>query len=263
MGEELIEGGKYLQALENQFNPELKEARKMYSFQLIEKALEFFELHDYIDKIVEVIIFDAVISNGDRHQENWAFINHITLLPKSIKDLEGAVKEGKLQKFPQWIQAIYKRLYDFEKKEMLPETKALQLYLQKTKCFAPIYDSGSSLGRELSEEKIQALLKDEQQFEAYLRRGNSEIHWDNNKLNHFELIAKLLESSYSEIVCNTVKRIELQFNQLQFEKMVLEVDSEVPENFKNYKLTEGRKRLIIKIIASRIQRLKSLCDERV
>ncbi len=262
-GEELIEGGKYLQALENRFNPELKEARKMYSFQLIEHALTEFKLHDYIDRIVEVIIFDAVISNGDRHQENWAFVSELTLITGGLKEFEDAVKKDEHLTLPKWMLKIFGQIIDYEKKELKSEVKAAHLYLQKVKGFAPIYDSGSSLGRELSEEKIQTLLKDEQQFQAYLRRGNSEIHWDNSKLNHFDLIAKLLESSYSEIVCVTINRILERFNESNFEKMMMVIDNEVPEIFKNYKLPEARKRLIIKIITSRIQRLKSLCDERV
>lgn len=264
-GEELIEGGKYLQALENQFNPELKEARKMYSFQLIENALTEFKLHDYLDKIIEVIVFDAVISNGDRHQENWAFISAISFIPATMKEMENVLQSGQMEHLPKWIREnrFFKRVFDYEKKEIKPEARLVQLYMQQVKGFAPIYDSGSSLGRELSEEKIQTLLSDEKQFEAYLRRGSSEIHWENGKLNHFDLITKLLESSYSEIVCNTVKRIDEQFNEHSLKKIVMEVDDSVPENFKNYKLSEGRKRLIIKIITSRIQRLKSLCNERV
>ena len=47
--EELIEGGKYLQARENNFTPEIKDARKLHSFQLIEKTFSDFELNDYIE----------------------------------------------------------------------------------------------------------------------------------------------------------------------------------------------------------------------
>lgn len=54
--------------------------------------------------------------------------------------------------------------------------------------FAPIYDSGSSLGREKEDEKITQILKDNIMMEAFIRRGESEIHWEGEKLNHFELI---------------------------------------------------------------------------
>ena len=59
--EELIEGGKYLQAYENSFNPELKESRELYSLQLIENSLEKFKLGEYMEQIIEIIIFDSII----------------------------------------------------------------------------------------------------------------------------------------------------------------------------------------------------------
>ncbi|MDE0561945.1 hypothetical protein OU792_18250, partial [Algoriphagus sp. NF] len=78
--EELVEGGKYLQAFDQQFKPEDTASRNRYDFQLIINSFRSFQLEAHLSKIVEMLIFDALIGNSDRHQENWAFITEPTEL---------------------------------------------------------------------------------------------------------------------------------------------------------------------------------------
>ncbi len=261
--EELIEGGKYLQAYENKFTPDVKATRSLYSFQLIEKALETFKLNNYIEHIIEIIIFDSLIGNGDRHQENWAFINQITLTTSSIIEIEKSVKHGTFENLPRIIKWIYKRLFDFDKMEMNAEGNAVKLYWQKTKDFAPIYDSGSSLGRELTEEKVNSMLANETELTSYLNRGVSEIHWEQAKLNHFDLITRLHDSAYNETVCKILERVISKFDSQAIENIITHIDDNVPLNLIQYKLNEARKRLILKLVNLRFLRIKSLHDERV
>jgi hypothetical protein len=262
-GEELIEGGKYLQADENKFNPDVKAARSLYSFQLIEKALGSFKLSDYIEHIIEIIIFDSLIGNGDRHQENWAFINQITSIRRSFNEMEKDVKEDGFEKFPRLLKWIISWGIDLKKREMKPQVKIAKLFMQKTKDFAPIYDSGSSLGRELTEEKVNSMLANETELTAYLNRGVSEIHWEQEKLNHFDLITKLHGSAYNEIVCKIIDRVISKYNSEKIERIITHIDDEVPLNFQQYKLNAARKRLILKMITLRFERIKSLHHERV
>jgi hypothetical protein len=174
---------------------------------------------------------------------------------------------NKFEALPKWVQKFFRTTYnfyiDFEKRQVRPEGKVVQLYLNKVKGFAPIYDSGSSLARELSEKRVDILLSDEQQFNAYVDRGTCEIHWGNEKINHFDMIATLLESSYAEITAKSMERAINLFITNDLEQIVNEVDRGVPEKLKHFKLTESRKRLIIKLVTSRIHILKSLFDERV
>jgi len=135
--------------------------------------------------------------------------------------------------------------------------------LQKTKNFAPIYDSGSSLGRELTDAKVENMLKDDEQLYAYLHRGTSEIHWHEEKLNHFDLIYQLLATSYAEVILNTIKRVIEKFDNIELEKLIYEIDSSVPKNCNRFKLTEPRKRLMVKLVTLRFEALKSLYNERV
>ena len=84
-GEDLVEGVRYLQGFSRNYNPDDKSHRTMYTFQLIEQALRAAKLGDEMAYIIELIVFDALIGNGDRHQENWAFINRQELLLEVIE----------------------------------------------------------------------------------------------------------------------------------------------------------------------------------
>jgi len=262
-GEELIEGGKYLQAYENRFNPEVKDGRNLYSFQLIEKALIKFKLNDYMEHIIEIIIFDSIIGNGDRHQENWAFINQITMTTSLLVEVEKSVKQGTFEKMPGFIKWVYKRFVDFEKKKMKPEATAAKLILQNTKGFAPIYDSGSSLGRELTDEKVKSMLTNDLEIESYINRGVSEIHWEQEKLNHFELIEKLLMSSYKEVTLKIISRVVSKFDNKIINEILTTIDKDVSSLTEKYKLKTERKQLILKLITLRFERLKKIHSERI
>ncbi len=262
-GEELIEGGKYLQAHENKFTPDVKSARSLYSFQLIEMALKTFNLSNYIEQIIELIIFDSLIGNGDRHQENWAFINEITLTTQVINGIEEDVKKGSHEKFPKFLKFLVRRLLDKQNKSLKPEVKAVNLYLQKSKGFAPIYDNGSSLGRELTDEKVGRMLENEIELTSYLQRGVSEIHWEQEKLNHFDLIIRLHESAYHETVCKILARVISKYDAKVIEHIIDHVDDNVPSNLRQYKLNTARKRLILKMITLRFENVKKLHNERV
>jgi hypothetical protein len=226
--EELVEGLRYLQAYDNTFNPEETSLRKLYSFQLIEKTFLQFRLDNFMKGIVETIIFDAIIGNSDRHQENWAFITE-----------------------NYWPSEIFKQ-FDH-----------IFLNFRTPKLMAPIYDNGSSLGRELSEEKVAQLLYNAFHFEKYIDRGTSEIHWNDRKINHFDLISHLLQSHYLAIVEEVMKKVDLKFHERNIALIVDEIDNLVPPAHSQYTIPAPRKRLIIKMICARVIRLKRLLNERI
>jgi hypothetical protein len=258
--ETLTEGGQYLRAYDNTFDPETKDGSNLYSFQLIENTLKEFKLSEHIEDIIELIIFDSIIGNGDRHLENWAFINKQTFLSQGLKEIERDFKTG-LYKIPKLLQKL---IIDTKKKEVKLELKGVALRGQQTKAFAPIFDNGSSLGRELDAEKIDRMLKNEQELLAYVNRGVSEIHWNSDKVKHIELIKKLLESSYSEITVKIIKRVIEQYDAKRIESIVMNIDSPIPAGkYEKYKLPDNRKLLILKLLTLRIEKLKLLLDERL
>lgn len=261
--EELIEGIKYLQAYDNTFNPENVKQRNVYTFQLIEKALKQFNLGAFLRDIIEIIVFDAIIGNSDRHQENWALINEYTVVSKSLTMVEKEVREKGFEKLPKFIKRIYKRFVDQEKNQFNFEGTKAKLTFHKPKSASPIYDNGSSLGRELTESKVTQLLQNQKELNIYINRGTSEIHWENAKLDHFSLIKKILDSSHGEVARDVLRRVLYLYDETKIATIVNGIDNLVPESLSYYKLPDDRKQLIIKMITLRVEKLKELGNERI
>src|SRR4029078_3439529 len=123
-------------------------------------------------------------------QENWAVISRQVL----ITDLMAEIEKDETIKLSNWFKNLFKWLKKTtdekkDKGEKIPK----MLYRTEMK-FSPIYDSGSSMGRELLDDKVDLILNNEAELNRYIERGTSEIHWNNKKVNHFELINHLLQS---------------------------------------------------------------------
>ena len=262
--EELIEGVKYLQAFAPTYDPALKEHQNRYTFDLIKNSLKRAELKNYMDGIVEIIVFDALIGNGDRHQENWAFINKSLPMHEAIEKMENEDAMSKFNRFFRWLFKWLKKYTAQIHKESKEKGKKMpsQLYISQVR-IAPIYDSGSSLGRELLDDRVDKFLKSDDELNKYIDKGSAEIHWENKKLSHFELIQKLIHSGYNETVERIINRVLKKWNGPEIEQMVQDIDNLVPESHIMYKIPDSRKRLIFKIITLRRHRLEALINERV
>ncbi|WP_295116426.1 hypothetical protein [uncultured Chitinophaga sp.] len=230
-----MEGIRFIQGAYPEYEPDNKEHRKLYTFQAIEGALSKFRLSGFCRNLVETIVFDAIIGNGDRHQENWGIIMDHSGIRKALDRLRT-------------LSATQLNSLDMES---LYDTGV---------AFAPIYDSGSSLGRELTEERIGALIESPLMMETYLKRGQAEIHWNEKKLSHFELVRELLNSDYKAIITNRLSSIfNCEYSDF-IRGTLIDIDSKVPDSFSEYKIPESRKDFICKLIVSRIEILKQLID---
>jgi hypothetical protein len=258
--EELIEIGKYLQAFDNTFSPEDRKLRHQYTFQLIEGALQVFDLSNFIDKFLEVLVFDALIGNGDRHQENWAFIRTATILTDTLNEIESSLNTSDFEKLPAWFKKIIGLglLKNGDKSKLSPEATLIKLRAGKNLRFAPIYDSGSSLCRECTDEKIESMLKNDTELEAYLNRGQSEIHWEQEKVNHFELLKRISTTTYAANLNPIIKKVIDNYNASALEWVLNTMDVNVPEEFSSVKIPENRKKIIIKLVSLRSQKLREL-----
>jgi hypothetical protein len=247
----LTEGKAYLTGINPMYNPETD--KKEYTFQFISKALNEFGLDSYLLNLVDVIVFDSLIGNSDRHQENWAFIGNFDAI---IKALEHQIKNEKF-----WNKLLY-----ILARFVLKETRKFNLTRSKlyidslaTNKFSPIYDSGCCLGRELEDERVEKMLKDGKMIESYVKKGVSEIHWEGTekKQNHFELV-KLLKEQFGERINNTIIRIDelSDFNQIR--EIIFNIDNNLPAELSNFKLPNNRKELMIKLISLRIKKLKEI-----
>ncbi len=54
------------------------------------------------------------------------------------------------------------------------------------------------------------MLKDRIQFEAYINRGKSEIHWEGKKgkLKHFDLIKRISDNGFQDMVLEIIKALK-------------------------------------------------------
>lgn len=248
--EELIEVAKYLQAFSPNYNPTIKEHQTWYTFQLIENSLERVKQKGAMNAVVEVMVLDALIGNSDRHQENMAFISTRHLISELVKEAENQKLEleGWGNRFVMRLLKILAKETDKLKLAGRPIPKSL--YKQSLH-FSPIYDSGSSLGRELIEEKLNRLLQNKPELEAYINRGKSEIHWEGLKLNHFELLQRLKGTNYRNALVDVIRRLQSKWDFEKIEKLVMQVDAMLPETHAQFAIPLNRKQVILKIITSR------------
>jgi hypothetical protein len=251
----LTEGKTYLTGFNPQYNPE--KDKKDYTFQFISSALKRFSLEEYIKNIIEIIVFDSIIGNSDRHQENWGIITKHKIInqEKLEKKLVSKVEE---RSFYRKIRRLTRKFFTDEniKSESIINNQNSNVKLEIKYQLAPIYDSGCCLGREHLDDRVVKMLGDSQMIEAYVRKGQSEIHWEGNakKKNHFELIELLLENYPSETT-NFISRVKEKYNSDEIKAIIENIDMNIPKDLINFKLSETRKQLMFKVVTLRIGKL--------
>jgi hypothetical protein len=243
----LTEGKSYLTGFNSKYNPD--KDKSDYTYQFICEALDEFQLHNYIRNILEIIVFDTIIGNSDRHQENWGIITNYQEIFDNLK------KEIESKDSNNWKKFVSK----------LNRLIAIGLFIKNTlrlktnlipNVFAPIYDSGCCLGREHPDEKIRKMLNDSQMLNSYISKGESEIHWKGipKKRTHFELI-ELLINQERDLLKLYIKRVKENYNPEDIRKTINNIDLNLPVALSNFKLSDDRKKLMFKLITLRIEKL--------
>lgn len=210
--EELIHGGDLLSEIKPTYD---RKKGTDHSVQLIIKALR--ELIDDVSLYREFfrqLVFDALIGNSDRHQDNWG------------------VKS-------EWLDD------DVERFTMLPA-----------------FDNGTSLGRELTEDKIQSCLRNPIELEAFINRGTAHVRWEGAEgalehLRHEELMRRHLEAfpksraTFGQII---------EFDEAALKRAIRRVcllSRSRPQSVP-VALSEEREEFIIRVILRRRERLRNL-----
>ena len=123
--------------------------------------------------------------------------------------------------------------------------------------FSPIYDSGSSLGREIDEEKIALFLANEKEVVKYIKKGRSEILWEGKRVTHFELL-KSIKIKRETWLKRTIEMVLEKWNEDAVRKIINEIDAEIPAQYAQNKLSLQRKELIFLLIKNRISILRQI-----
>ncbi len=230
----LTEGKNYLVGFKPSYNP-IKD-KKEYTFQFIRETLEHFKLGDKISSLIEIIVFDAIVSNSDRHQENWGIIFSLEKLNNELDIATGSNATNLLDKSTLDFQSAF-----------------------EYSSFSPIYDSGCCLGREIENHKLKEYLNDKVRLEAYTNKGFSEIHWkgEPKKKRHFELL-ELLKPDYNKNIEGHINRVKNHYKKEDIETIIYAIDENLPKNLSQYSLSKERKELMVKIIHLRVHKLFSL-----
>ena len=250
----LTEGISYLTGYDTTYNPDDRNSKKQYTFQFICNSLNYFQLGRYIEKIIEIIILDSIIGNGDRHQENWGIITEYSEVVKMLDEIAKQGIKGFFEKSLFALLGVTSKARREETAKLLKE-----FHLKMPGKFSQIYDSGSCLGRELDDDKLKQMLTDNSMLEAYIRRGVSEIHWEGEKSNHFELIREI-NKIYPDVVKKIVSRVKNKFAEQGIREIVENIDLRLPKSLEEHKLPNDRKEFVIKLIALRVQTLIEIIE---
>lgn len=257
----LTEGKMYLMGLNANYSPNLKEHQVLYTFQFIMKALNKFQFNNFSKNIIEIIIFDSIVGNSDRHQENWGIITNYN---ESIQRIDKHIIQSQENWFKKQTYHLSKWYLKFisknlEKLKKIPKTILSQQAHIAPSVFAPIYDSGCCLGREIEENRLNKMLNDKVMLESYVRKGLSEIYWEGmeKRLNHFELI-KLVKEIHPEVVKEIIGKVLRKFEGENIKQIIFNADKNLPSYLSNYKLADNRKELMNKIVNLRIEKLREI-----
>lgn len=253
-GECLTEGVSLLTGYDNTYHPEDKGSYSLYTFHFIKAAIDSFNLSSNIEDIIKTIIFDALIGNSDRHQENWGFVTPYQEQTFTLNEARSF-----LTKLKNGFKQIQELIQSKNIKESSIESIKLKI-LQINGVFSPIYDSGCCLAREKNEDSIKQMLNDKIMFDSFINRGKSEIRWGDKgeKLNHFKLVERI-RKEYPNIVDSTIKNVVSRYDMNKVHDIVFNIDNSLPQDLKKeHSLSLERKELICKLLDERFIRLKNI-----
>lgn len=238
----LVEGVRLI----TEFDPTFRDNYKNgHHISKIKKALARVGLLEFKRIAVEMLLFDCIIGNTDRHSENWGLIRS-----KTTDDVYRNYKESSLLKK---IRFRFLLKHEFG----VPFFKVHDFFAVTRHKFAPFYDNGSSLGRELSEERIASMILDlSPQFEKFFNNGRPDIIIGGGKATFNETI-KLLYHEYPKEFMHFTKRHLSIYNVKNFKAIINDIDNNFPsEGFEYARLSQQRKDFFVKLVDARINLIK-------
>ncbi len=218
--EMLVHGQQYLTGLKPDF--EIDKGLD-HTFQLVEQFFKSRAIYDgMIHEFIEMLVFDAIIGNRDRHQQNWAIIQ-----PNSYIKPKGEMM----------------RYTEFVKNQTKPR-------------FSPIFDNGNSLAYEILEDKISNFLNNSVTCDKYLfgKKATAHVRWNGLCIPHIELIREI-SKLYPDTVKNVVQRVRERREKINIKAIVQSIDDGIIFADIKFSLTDNRKELITFLLEKRLERL--------
>lgn len=235
--------------------------KPIYSFQDLQKlCTKHTDFELFLENFVEIIVFDAIVGNTDRHTENWAFITNISLEVEPMKPVD-VVLPKKKKSIKKLLPFFFKNEPPEEPTEVPIEFSInLNLIIKEKFIFSPIYDSGSCLGREIAERKIEDYLKNQDKILQYIDKGMSEIRWNDLPLNLFETAQKVA-NEFPNISKKILKKINIFEKTKTIKNIVSEIDTNLVNKVKDTFLSVQRKELITQILEKRLEKVKQILQK--
>ena len=236
--EEFTHGQEFLVKIDPSFDIERGER---HSYGLIREVFNSEGLApiDWL-RLHQMLVLDALIGNRDRHQENWAVISSPGRIVVHTGPEDGEKGNSSLR-FVTSTGEI--KVFRFEKEQRL----------------APIYDSGTSLGHNLTEEGIQAHLESAVKMSRYAfgPKAKSHIRWEGQKLPHFSLLSRIVVQE-PEVMREAIASVTLNFSPKRVERLLKMVDKDYDHDNPTFAITPARKEFILRLLILRAQKLEEL-----
>lgn len=198
----------------------VQELSKPLPLEEIERRIgqRYYAPEDLLQRFAQMIVFDALIGNMDRHHENWGIV-------ETVK---------------------YKQLVLFDKKR-----------LKEGRQFTPLYDHGSSLMFELDESIVRRYLKNEKEFIDVYVKGKPYSFVclpDGKRANIFQVIEYHTghRTDWGKRFIKEIKNLD-GVSLLEIAKAIAKMP-----NTKHIDYTEDRKELLLRSILLRIDLLRSM-----
>lgn len=178
---------------------------------------KYYAPDDLLDSFAQMVVFDAIIGNMDRHHENWGIVETVR----------------------------YKQQLLFDKKQIVTE-----------RWFTPLYDHGSSLMFELSEDNVENI-KDEPLFHQKYIEGKAYTFVsmpDGSSANIFTIIKYHIDRGTP-----WGTRFKKEIERLG-DTSILEISKAIAKmpNIKEIDYSEARKELLLRSILYRLQILRDM-----
>lgn len=240
----LVEGVRLITEFEPQFRENFKNG---HHINKIKKALARVGLIEFKRIAVEMLLFDCIIGNTDRHSENWGL----------IRSKANDTMYRNYQNSSIWSKINFR--YILKKEFGIPFFKVHKFFAVTRHRFAPFYDNGSSLGREFNEARIAAMLTDDSPlFAKFYNNGSPDIIICGAKTTFNETI-RLLSTEYTKEYAHFVARHLKNYKLDEFKLMIDDIDKHFPEEGYDFaRLSQQRKDFYVKLIDSRINLIKEL-----